>query len=54
MEEEDQKMQLFLQAFEKLGERCKEIIRWSMKGEAQEKVAEAAPRPEEFPKFTVP
>ena len=31
---------LFLKAFEKLGERCQEIIRWSMKGEAQEKVAE--------------
>ncbi|WP_113662862.1 RNA polymerase sigma factor [Pedobacter nanyangensis] len=31
---------LFLRAFEQLGERCKEIIRWSMKGEAQEKVAE--------------
>lgn len=31
---------LFLKAFEKLGERCKEIIKWSMTGEAQEKVAE--------------
>lgn len=31
---------LFLKAFEKLGERCKEIIKWSMQGEAQEKVAE--------------
>lgn len=31
----------FMAAFEKLGERCKEIIRWSMEGEAQEKVAEA-------------
>lgn len=32
---------LFYSSFEKLGERCKEIISWSMKGEAQEKVAEA-------------
>lgn len=32
---------LFLKAFEKLGERCKEIIKWSMQGEAQEKVAAA-------------
>jgi RNA polymerase sigma factor (sigma-70 family) len=32
---------LFLKAFEKLGDRCKEIIKWSMQGEAQEKVAEA-------------
>jgi RNA polymerase sigma factor (sigma-70 family) len=32
---------LFLAAFEKLGDRCKEIIRWSMQGDAQEKVAEA-------------
>lgn len=31
---------LFLKAFQQLGDRCKEIIRWSMKGEAQEKVAE--------------
>ncbi|MES2375899.1 MAG: sigma-70 family RNA polymerase sigma factor [Bacteroidota bacterium] len=31
----------FLAAFEKLGDRCKEIIQWSMQGEAQEKVAEA-------------
>jgi len=40
---EDQKLQsdLFLKAFEKLGDRCKEIIQWSMEGDAQEKVAEA-------------
>jgi RNA polymerase sigma factor (sigma-70 family) len=31
----------FLAAFEKLGDRCKEIIQWSIQGEAQEKVAEA-------------
>lgn len=31
---------LFLKAFEKLGERCKEIITHSMQGDAQEKVAE--------------
>ncbi|RZL59249.1 MAG: sigma-70 family RNA polymerase sigma factor [Pedobacter sp.] len=40
---EEQKLQsdLFLKAFEQLGDRCKEIIQWSMKGDAQEKVAEA-------------
>lgn len=40
---EDQKLQsdLFLKAFEQLGDRCKEIIQWSMKGDAQEKIAEA-------------
>ena len=32
---------LFFSSFEKLGERCREIISWSMKGEAQEKIAEA-------------
>ncbi|WP_410219937.1 RNA polymerase sigma factor [Pedobacter sp.] len=31
---------MFLKAFAQLGERCKEILKWSMKGEAQEKVAE--------------
>ncbi len=31
---------IFLKAFAQLGERCKEILKWSMKGEAQEKVAE--------------
>jgi RNA polymerase sigma factor (sigma-70 family) len=43
LELEEQKAQsdLFLKAFEKLGERCKEIIQWSMQGDAQEKVAEA-------------
>jgi RNA polymerase sigma factor (sigma-70 family) len=37
---QEEQADLFLKAFEKLGERCKEIIEWSMKGEAQEKVAE--------------
>lgn len=41
LEEEQEQSALFLKAFEKLGERCKEIIKWSMQGEAQEKVAEA-------------
>ncbi len=39
--EQEEQTDLFLKAFEKLGERCKEIITWSMKGDAQEKVAEA-------------
>ena len=41
LEEQNAQADLFLKAFEKLGERCKEIIRWSMQGDAQEKVAEA-------------
>jgi RNA polymerase sigma factor (sigma-70 family) len=40
LENQQQQSELFYSAFEKLGERCKEIISWSMKGEAQEKVAE--------------
>lgn len=40
LEKQQQQTEEFLKAFEKLGERCKEIITWSMKGEAQEKVAE--------------
>ncbi|MBE9602119.1 RNA polymerase sigma factor [Pedobacter sp. MC2016-24] len=41
LENQAQQSKIFLEAFGKLGERCKEIITWSMKGEAQEKVAEA-------------
>ncbi|HTM97403.1 MAG TPA: sigma-70 family RNA polymerase sigma factor [Pedobacter sp.] len=41
LEEQATQADLFLAAFEKLGERCKEIIKWSMQGDAQEKVAEA-------------
>ncbi len=41
LEAQEQQSKLFYEAFEKLGDRCKEIISWSMKGEAQEKVAEA-------------
>jgi len=40
LELQKEQASLFLKAFEQLGERCKEIISWSMKGEAQEKVAE--------------
>lgn len=40
LEGQKEQAALFLKAFEKLGARCKEIISWSMKGEAQEKVAE--------------
>ncbi|MES2827778.1 MAG: sigma-70 family RNA polymerase sigma factor [Bacteroidota bacterium] len=40
LEKQKQQSKIFLDAFEKLGDRCKEIISWSMKGEAQEKVAE--------------
>lgn len=41
LENQEAQSKLFFKAFEKLGERCREIISWSMKGEAQEKVAEA-------------
>jgi RNA polymerase sigma factor (sigma-70 family) len=41
LEKQEEQSALFLKAFEKLGERCKEIIQWSMRGDAQEKVAEA-------------
>jgi RNA polymerase sigma factor (sigma-70 family) len=41
LERQSAESELFFSAFEKLGGRCKEIISWSMKGEAQEKVAEA-------------
>jgi len=40
LEKQEAQSKLFFSAFEKLGERCREIISWSMKGEAQEKVAE--------------
>lgn len=40
LEKQEAQSRLFFKCFEKLGERCKEIISWSMKGEAQEKVAE--------------
>ena len=41
LEDQAKQSALFFSAFEKLGDRCKEIITWSMRGEAQEKVAEA-------------
>jgi RNA polymerase sigma factor (sigma-70 family) len=41
LEKQKEQSAIFLKAFEKLGERCQEIIRWSMQGDAQEKVAKA-------------
>jgi RNA polymerase sigma factor (sigma-70 family) len=41
VEKEEAKANLFLQQFERLGEKCREILRRSMSGEAQEKMAEA-------------
>jgi len=41
VEKEEAKASLFLQQFERLGEKCKEILRRSMAGEAQELMAEA-------------
>lgn len=40
LETQKEQSAIFLKAFEKLGERCREIITWSLKGEAQEKVAQ--------------
>lgn len=40
LKQNNDKMQLFLQCFEKLGDSCKEIIRRCMSGEDQEKIAE--------------
>lgn len=40
LEKQDEEAKLFAAMFEKLGDRCKEIISESLKGDAQEKVAE--------------
>ena len=39
MQQNDQRMQLFLQCFEKLGDTCKEIIKKCLGGEDQELIA---------------
>ena len=41
VEKEEAKAGIFLQQFERLGEKCREILRRSLTGEAQEKMAEA-------------
>lgn len=41
LEKQQKQSAAFNEAFNKLGTRCQEVISWSMKGEAQEKVAEA-------------
>jgi len=38
---EEEKARFFFQQFERLGEKCKEILRMSLTGERQEKIAEA-------------
>ncbi|MDQ7950140.1 MAG: sigma-70 family RNA polymerase sigma factor [Pedobacter sp.] len=38
---QQEQSRIFLAALSKLGGRCQEIIKWSMRGDAQEKVAEA-------------
>jgi len=38
---EEEKARVFLQQFERLGEKCKEILRLSLTGDHQEKIAEA-------------
>jgi len=39
MKQNDQRMQVFLQCFEKMGETCREIIKKCLGGEDQEKIA---------------
>jgi RNA polymerase sigma factor (sigma-70 family) len=41
MQQKDERRKLFLTMFEKLGEKCKEVIRWCLSGKPQEEVAEA-------------
>lgn len=41
VEREEAKANVYLQQFERLGEKCKEILRMSLTGEAQEKIAAA-------------
>ena len=41
MQLRDERSKLFLVMFERLGEKCKEIIRWCLSGKPQEEVAEA-------------
>jgi RNA polymerase sigma factor (sigma-70 family) len=41
VEREEAKARMYLQQFERLGEKCKEILRRSLTGEAQEKIATA-------------
>jgi len=38
---EEEKARLFFQQFERLGEKCREILRMSLTGQRQEKIAEA-------------
>ncbi|MFT3826929.1 MAG: sigma-70 family RNA polymerase sigma factor [Chitinophagaceae bacterium] len=40
VEKEESKIRVFTEQFERLGEKCKEILRMSMTGEAQEKIAD--------------
>lgn len=40
LRQQETRMELFLQCFEKLGDSCKEVIKRSMSGEAQELIAE--------------
>lgn len=40
LQQNDRKMQVFLQCFDKLGDACKEIIKKCLGGEDQEKIAE--------------
>lgn len=40
VEKEETKARVFVEQFERLGEKCREILKMSMTGEAQEKIAE--------------
>lgn len=41
LEQQENKRTLFLAMFEKLGEKCKEIIRWCLSGKPQEEISTA-------------
>ena len=41
MQQRDERAKLFVMMFEKLGEKCKEIIRWCLSGKPQEEVSKA-------------
>ncbi len=41
MQAEDDKTRLFIHLFERLGEKCREIIRWCLSGKPQEEIAAA-------------
>ncbi|GAC1399006.1 MAG: hypothetical protein NVSMB63_18990 [Sediminibacterium sp.] len=41
MQQQDERARLFMTMFEKLGEKCREVIRWYLSGKPQEEIAAA-------------